>query len=256
MANVTGVGVDERGFENQNVPMLDLEIRMQQVLRLLQPQRINSRDAVCHIRGIEVIENMMKVGELTARLKELEVGLEAAELAKQHAETEPALSKQKAEELNVEVKRLEMMLSSVTGERDRLCKDVLTLNKHKTGEAQSETTNEILIKELESSLTRKESMIRELESSLHEQKEVINHQRGELSIFHEKINIESKRVKSLEWEADRLWSEISLLESKINEYASQREKLQQIEIFIQKMNSIPAFMANLTMESFNKRTLS
>ncbi|KAK1288432.1 hypothetical protein QJS10_CPB19g00095 [Acorus calamus] len=354
----------------------------------------------------EVIENMMKVGELSARLKELEVGLEASELAKQHAETESALAKQNAEELNVEVKRLEMMLSSVTEERDRLCKDALTLNKHKTGEAQIETTNETLIKELESSLARKEFLIRELESSLHEQKEVINHQRGELNIFHEKINIEAKRVKSLEREADRLRSEISLLESKvghgdystsntkvlrmvntlavegeakhtiealqaelqktqaklqavedlkgqsdagdlidssvseklaqlkgqiatlekreerykavfaekisvfrraccslfgykivmddhqrpngipvthftlqsiyaqtddekleyeyesgnmniiINEYASQREILQQIEIFIRKMNSIPAFMANLTMESFNKRTLS
>ncbi|KAK1311238.1 hypothetical protein QJS10_CPA08g01223 [Acorus calamus] len=362
----------------------------------------------------EVIENMMKVGELSARLKELEVALETSELAKQHAETESALAKQNAEELNVEVKRLEMMLSSVTEERDRLCKDALTLNKHKTGEAQIETTNETLIKELESSLARKEFLIRELESSLHEQKEVINHQRGELNIFHEKINIEAKRVKSLEREADRLRSEISLLESKvghgdystsntkvlrmvntlavegeakhtiealqaelqktqaklqavedlkgqsdagdlidssiseklanlkkklphwknvkkdtklssqrkfqfseghvvhslviryysifneyivmddhqrpngipvthftlqsiyaqtddekleyeyesgnmniiINEYASQREILQQIEIFIRKMNSIPAFMANLTMESFNKRTLS
>lgn len=30
----------------------------------------------------------------------------------------------------------------------------------------------------------------------------------------------------------------------------------QVEIFIKKMNSIPAFTANLTMESFNKRTLS
>ncbi|KAK1266334.1 hypothetical protein QJS04_geneDACA009091 [Acorus gramineus] len=380
----------------------------------------------------EVIENMMKVGELSARLKELEVGLEASELAKQHAETESALAKKNAEELNVEVNRLEMMLSSVTEERDRLCKDALTSNKHKTGEAQIETTKETLIKvisfpvvdlflnvihhaklfiilepqELESSLARKEFLIRELESSLHEQKEVINHQRGELNIFHEKINIEAKRVKSLEREADRLRSEISLLESKvghgdystsntkvlrmvntlavegeakhtiealqaelqktqaklqavedlkgqsdagdlidssiseklaqlkgqiatlekreerykavfaekisvfrraccslfgykivmddhqrpngipvthftlqsiyaqtddekleyeyesgnmniiINEYASQREILQQIEIFIRKMNSIPAFMANLTMESFNKRTLS
>lgn len=30
----------------------------------------------------------------------------------------------------------------------------------------------------------------------------------------------------------------------------------QIDIFVRKMNSIPAFTANLTVESFNKRTLS
>ena len=30
----------------------------------------------------------------------------------------------------------------------------------------------------------------------------------------------------------------------------------QVEIFIRKMNSIPAFTANLTVESFNRRTLS
>ncbi|KAK1288195.1 hypothetical protein QJS10_CPB19g00093 [Acorus calamus] len=42
----------------------------------------------------------------------------------------------------------------------------------------------------------------------------------------------------------------------INEYASQREILQQVEIFIRKMNSILAFMANLNRESFNKRRLS
>ncbi|KAL5789215.1 hypothetical protein ACOSQ2_004103 [Xanthoceras sorbifolium] len=41
-----------------------------------------------------------------------------------------------------------------------------------------------------------------------------------------------------------------------NEYTSQREISRQIEIFIRKMNSIPAFTANLTVESFNRRTLS
>ena len=30
----------------------------------------------------------------------------------------------------------------------------------------------------------------------------------------------------------------------------------QVEIFVRKMNSIPAFTANLTVESFNRRTLS
>ncbi|KAL3620766.1 coiled-coil domain-containing protein mad1 [Castilleja foliolosa] len=41
-----------------------------------------------------------------------------------------------------------------------------------------------------------------------------------------------------------------------NEYASQPEISRQVDIFIKKMNSIPAFTANLTVESFNKRTLS
>ncbi|KAM0890865.1 hypothetical protein ACQ4PT_026765 [Festuca glaucescens] len=39
----------------------------------------------------------------------------------------------------------------------------------------------------------------------------------------------------------------------VNGYTSQQEIAQQVEIFIRKMNSIPAFTANLTMESFNKR---
>ncbi|KAL2477600.1 Mitotic spindle checkpoint protein MAD1 [Forsythia ovata] len=41
-----------------------------------------------------------------------------------------------------------------------------------------------------------------------------------------------------------------------NEYASHPELIRQVEVFIRKMNSIPAFTANLTVESFNKRTLS
>ncbi|KAL5555051.1 hypothetical protein UlMin_037287 [Ulmus minor] len=42
----------------------------------------------------------------------------------------------------------------------------------------------------------------------------------------------------------------------VNDYTSQREISQQVEIFIRKLNSIPAFTANLTVESFNRRTLS
>lgn len=34
------------------------------------------------------------------------------------------------------------------------------------------------------------------------------------------------------------------------------EHVLQVEIFVRKLNSIPAFTANLTVESFNKRTLS
>uniref|UniRef100_A0A803N9K7 Mitotic spindle checkpoint protein MAD1 n=1 Tax=Chenopodium quinoa TaxID=63459 RepID=A0A803N9K7_CHEQI len=42
----------------------------------------------------------------------------------------------------------------------------------------------------------------------------------------------------------------------INDYAKQREISRQVEMFIRKLNSIPAFTANLTIESFNRRTLS
>ncbi|KAL8487258.1 hypothetical protein ACS0TY_023798 [Phlomoides rotata] len=42
----------------------------------------------------------------------------------------------------------------------------------------------------------------------------------------------------------------------VNEYTSHPEISRQVDIFIRKMNSIPAFTANLTVESFNKRTLS
>ncbi|KAH6825923.1 mitotic checkpoint family protein [Perilla frutescens var. hirtella] len=42
----------------------------------------------------------------------------------------------------------------------------------------------------------------------------------------------------------------------VNEYTSQPEISRQVDIFIRKMNSVPAFTANLTVESFNKRTLS
>ncbi|XP_010030229.2 mitotic spindle checkpoint protein MAD1 isoform X1 [Eucalyptus grandis] len=41
-----------------------------------------------------------------------------------------------------------------------------------------------------------------------------------------------------------------------NDYSSHPEISRQIGIFIHKMNSIPAFTANITVESFNRRTLS
>ncbi|XP_054793037.1 mitotic spindle checkpoint protein MAD1-like [Prosopis cineraria] len=41
-----------------------------------------------------------------------------------------------------------------------------------------------------------------------------------------------------------------------NDYTSQPDISRQVEIFVRKMNSIPAFTANLTVESFNRRTLS
>ncbi|XXG86999.1 hypothetical protein AAC387_Pa11g1794 [Persea americana] len=163
----------------------------------------------------EVIDGMMKLGEMSANLKQLEVALEVAELGKQNAETEARLAKVKADKLMLEVKQLESMLSSLSEERDRLSKDAITTKKQKSGEPESGSTDESLIKELESSLSARESTIRELERNLHEQREVVNGQHDELRFLNEKLNNEARRIKSLEREGDRLRSEISLLESKL-----------------------------------------
>ncbi|OAY75840.1 Mitotic spindle checkpoint protein MAD1 [Ananas comosus] len=154
----------------------------------------------------EVIENMIKVGEISASLKELKVKLEDASLSRQHAENESALAKEKAESAALGAKRLELMLASVTEERDRLKKDSFVLDKQKAGH-----TNETLLKDL----AEKENSIREMENSLHQLRELLSHQHEELELMNEKLNVEARKVKSLEREGDRLRSEIALLESKL-----------------------------------------
>lgn len=59
----------------------------------------------------EVLDNMMKLGEANAQLKQMEVALDAAQLGKQNAETEAALAKEKAEVSESEVKRIESMVN-------------------------------------------------------------------------------------------------------------------------------------------------
>lgn len=61
----------------------------------------------------EVIDSTIKIGEANARLKQTEVGLDAAQLAKQNAEADAELAKQKAEVLKAEVKRIELMASVI-----------------------------------------------------------------------------------------------------------------------------------------------
>lgn len=163
----------------------------------------------------EVLESMMKAGELSARVKELEVSLEMAELSKQNAEKDCALAKEKAESSALEVKHLELMLSSVTVERDNLKKEISASNKPRSGHEEHRLSNDRLVKDLESSLTAKENAIRELENNLNDQRQIINHQHNELEQMNEKLAIEARRIKSLEREGDRLRSEISLLESKV-----------------------------------------
>lgn len=163
----------------------------------------------------ETIENMMKVGEINARCKELEVALELAVLSKQHAEKESALAKERADNSALEVKRLELLLKSVTEERERQIKGAIMWNKQNNELVDNGLANETLVKDLESSLFERDRTIRDLESSLLEQREVMNHRCDELKIMNEKLSIEARRVKSLEREGDRLRAEISLLESKL-----------------------------------------
>ncbi|KAI3788845.1 hypothetical protein L2E82_01623 [Cichorium intybus] len=152
----------------------------------------------------EVIESMMKIGEVSARLKQVEVALDAAENGRQNAETESALTKEKVELLKLELKRSELLLSSVTEERDRL-------KQQKNVEAGTGMTDGTL----ESSLAIKEDYIKKLESSILEQKDVNARQHNEIKLLNERLNSEQRRIKSLEREEDRLRSEIAILESKV-----------------------------------------
>lgn len=60
----------------------------------------------------QALTYLNEVGEVTSRLKELEVSLEYADLSKQQAEGEAALAKERAASATREVKRLELMVSS------------------------------------------------------------------------------------------------------------------------------------------------
>lgn len=59
----------------------------------------------------QVFDSMLKVGEAEARLKQLEVSLDAAELDKQNALNEAKMAKETAEYSKSEVKRIELMVS-------------------------------------------------------------------------------------------------------------------------------------------------
>lgn len=159
----------------------------------------------------EVIYSTQKEGEGTARLKQLEVALDAAEIGKQNAETEAVLAKEKAEVLKSEIKRIELTLAVVTEERNKL----RILANLKNGEAGDESSSANPIQELESSLMKKDEYIKELESTLNELRVVNNRQHEEIKILNEKLHNEARRIKSLERESDRLRSEISLLEAKL-----------------------------------------
>ncbi|XP_023530274.1 mitotic spindle checkpoint protein MAD1 [Cucurbita pepo subsp. pepo] len=163
----------------------------------------------------EVIDNSIKMGEVNARLKQLEVALDAAQTDKQKAESEATLAKEKIEALKLETQQNELLLSVATEERDKLKSLVNELKSLKNGDADAKATSETISQELDSALAKKDWYIKELESNLHEQKQVNGRQHDELRLLNERLNNEAKRIKSLERDSDRLRSEISLLESKL-----------------------------------------
>lgn len=137
-----------------------------------------------------------------------------------------------------------MQLSSTTEERDRLKIIIDQLKQQKNVEAGAAMTDgkvkvvgersclEVLFglwfvlmnllhffsrqgQELEASLAMKEDLIKKLESSILEQKDVNARQHNEIKLLNERLSNESRRIKSLEREDDRLRSEIAILESKV-----------------------------------------
>ncbi|KAM0862896.1 hypothetical protein ACQ4PT_044977 [Festuca glaucescens] len=158
----------------------------------------------------QALTDLNKLGEVTSRLKELEVMLEFAEISKQRAEGEATLAKERAESASREVKRLELLLTAVSEERDRLRKDHTMLSSQKSRDG-----DDTSFKKMEPDLSQMEKVVRELESSLHEQRTLISQKNAELNLKNEKLSIEARKTKSLEREGDQLRSQVALLESKL-----------------------------------------
>ncbi|XP_049351637.1 mitotic spindle checkpoint protein MAD1 [Solanum verrucosum] len=175
----------------------------------------------------EVLDSMTNVGEIQARLKQMEVALDAADLEKREVENEAVLAKEKAESSKSEIKRIELKLASVMEETDRLKNVIEDFRKQKSVESGQEVVSGAILQELETSLAKKENCIKELESYLSEQKEVNIRQLNEIKFLNEKLNNEARRIKSLEREGDGLRSQIALLESKLGhgDYSSANTKV-------------------------------
>ncbi|VVB15495.1 unnamed protein product [Arabis nemorensis] len=163
----------------------------------------------------EVLDSTVKIGEASTRSKQLEVALDATQLGRQNAETEAALAKEKSEALKSDVKRIEVMLSLVTEEREQLKAVLSEFRKSNSGGFMSGATDGALVQGLQSSLAKKENYLKDLENDLSQLKDVNNRQRNEIELLNEKLVNEARKIKSLERDSDRLRSEISLLESKL-----------------------------------------
>lgn len=57
--------------------------------------------------------------------------------------------------------------------------------------------------------------LKDLENDLSQLRDVNNRQRNEIELLNENLVTEARKIKSLERDSDRLRSEISLLESKV-----------------------------------------
>ncbi|KNA26064.1 hypothetical protein SOVF_000720 [Spinacia oleracea] len=163
----------------------------------------------------EVIGSMAKLGEANARLKQLEVALEGAQLDRKNVESETALAKEKEESFKLDIKELNLKLLSVNEERDQLRTAFDELKQQTNIEPGNEVVGRALVQGLESCLAQKDNYIKELEVNLSEQKAANDRHHNEIRMLNEKLNDEARRLKSLEREGDQLRSEIALLESKL-----------------------------------------
>ncbi|PHT41520.1 Mitotic spindle checkpoint protein MAD1 [Capsicum baccatum] len=212
------------------IPLLSdvLRWKLDDFLALLPFQLIGIQEFLFPpLQTREVLDSMTKVGEIQARLKQMEVALDAAELEKREADNEAVLAKEKAESSKSEIKRIELKLASVMEERDRLKNVIEAFRKQKSVESGHEVVSGAVLQELEASLAKKENCIKELESYLSEQKEVNIRQLNEIKFLNEKLNNEARRIKSLEREGDGLRSQIALMESKLGhgDYSSANTKV-------------------------------
>lgn len=64
-------------------------------------------------RHREVIGSMAKLGEANARLKQLEVALEGAQLDRKNVESETALAKEKEESFKLDIKELNLKVGII-----------------------------------------------------------------------------------------------------------------------------------------------
>ncbi|XP_078441259.1 mitotic checkpoint family protein isoform X1 [Wolffia australiana] len=174
----------------------------------------------------ETITGMLKVGEVTAQVKELEVALDSAIHSKIQLEQECNIAKGKAEESNLEVKRLQSMVDAIVEERDRLRKSVSPCKNEVEG-VDGESGENPMLKELEKSLAAKEELIKALEDNIRDQGIIIHRQQNEIRALGEQLCIEERKTKSLEREGDRLRAELALLESKLGhgDYSTETTKV-------------------------------
>ncbi|KZV48188.1 hypothetical protein F511_20321 [Dorcoceras hygrometricum] len=163
----------------------------------------------------EIVDGMIREGEAQAKMKQIQVALDTSMLDKQEADTDAMMAKERAESYKEEIQRLELMLASITEERDHLRIVVNGLKDHTNLQGAAESVSGTIVQELEMSLSKKEIYIIELKKNLVELREINSRQHDEIKLLSDRLTNEARRLKMLEREDDRLRSEISLLEAKL-----------------------------------------